>query len=115
MVSAFVLLNSSYVATANDTDTVNNDVSDTEVLQKGKKHPYARQNRGENTNAQKKIKGKQKAIERRLKGKEKAIERQQAGKEKTIQKKLDRKEKKLEKNIGEAKKKHLKRKKTTEN
>lgn len=50
-----------------------------------KKHPNARQNKGDKATT-KKQEGKEKAIEKRLDGKEKAIERRLEGKEKAIEK-----------------------------
>lgn len=68
-----------------------------------KKHPNARQNKGDKATT-KKQEGKEKAIEKRLDGKEKAIERRLEGKEKAIERRLEGKEKAIEKHEGKGKK-----------
>lgn len=57
----------------------NTETTDSAVV--GKKHPNARQNRGEETTSSKRLEGNQ----RRLEGKEKAIQRRLEGKEKAMQ------------------------------
>lgn len=61
----------------------NTETTDSTVV--GKKHPNARQNRGEEATSSKRLEGKEKAIQRRLEGKEKAIQRRLEGKEKAMQ------------------------------
>lgn len=87
LVFSLMLFANYQVAQASDSNV--NTTAQHESSIKGRKHPVAKTNRGNesstNIGSNKRQEGKEKAIERRLEGKEKAIERRLEGKQKMLE------------------------------